>query len=104
MRSERLSERKWTRGSRRPPRTRSTGRALGARSFDRGPRRCARRLTPPIASVETERRRIARQPTPMREFVDETPVARLVIRVSHLLTPLPAGRLQINYSAEIDGP
>jgi len=41
---------------------------------------------------------------PMREFVDETPVGALVVRVSHLLTPLPDGRLRIDYSAEIDGP
>jgi len=41
---------------------------------------------------------------PMREFVDETPVGELVVRVSHLLTPLADGRLRIDYSAEIDGP
>ena len=40
----------------------------------------------------------------LHEFVDETPVGALVVRVSHLLTPLPAGRLRIDYSAEIDGP
>jgi hypothetical protein len=42
--------------------------------------------------------------TPLREFVDETPVGELVVRVSHLLEPLPAGRLRITYAAEIDGP
>src|SRR2546428_296168 len=41
---------------------------------------------------------------PLREFVDETPVDALVVRVSHLLEPLPGGRLRITYSAEIDGP
>jgi Polyketide cyclase / dehydrase and lipid transport len=40
----------------------------------------------------------------LREFVDETRVDALVVRVSHLLAPLPAGRLRITYSAEIDGP
>ena len=41
---------------------------------------------------------------PLREFIDETPVGELVVRVSHLLEPLPSGRLRITYSAEIDGP
>jgi Polyketide cyclase / dehydrase and lipid transport len=41
---------------------------------------------------------------PQREFVDETPIGELVVRVSHLLEPLPSGRLRITYSAEIDGP
>src|SRR5919204_1575141 len=41
---------------------------------------------------------------PLREFVDETPVDELVVRVSHVLKPLPSGRLQITYSARIDGP
>jgi hypothetical protein len=41
---------------------------------------------------------------PLREFVDETPVGDLVVRVSHLLEPLSEGRLRITYSAEIDGP
>ncbi|HEX7211628.1 MAG TPA: SRPBCC family protein [Propionibacteriaceae bacterium] len=41
---------------------------------------------------------------PPHIFVDETPVGALVVRVSHLLTPLPDGRLRIDYSAEIDGP
>jgi hypothetical protein len=40
---------------------------------------------------------------PQREFVDETPVGPLVVRVSHLLEPLPSGRLRITYAAEIDG-
>jgi hypothetical protein len=55
---------------------------------------------------------IGQEPLPYRlakveqlhEFVDETPVGALVVRVSHLLTPLPDGRLRIDYSAEIDGP
>jgi Polyketide cyclase / dehydrase and lipid transport len=41
---------------------------------------------------------------PMHEFVDETPVGELVVRVSHLLTPLSDKRLRIDYSAEIKGP
>jgi hypothetical protein len=41
---------------------------------------------------------------PQREFVDETPVGALVVRVSHLLEPLPSGRLRITYAADIDGP
>jgi Polyketide cyclase / dehydrase and lipid transport len=41
---------------------------------------------------------------PLREFVDETPVGPLVVRVSHLLEPLASGRLRITYAAEIDGP
>jgi len=41
---------------------------------------------------------------PEREFLDETPVGDLVVRVSHLLEPLPSGRLRITYSVEIDGP
>src|SRR5213083_1956602 len=41
---------------------------------------------------------------PHHEFVDETPVGPLVVRVSHLLEPLVSGRLAITYSAEIDGP
>jgi Polyketide cyclase / dehydrase and lipid transport len=41
---------------------------------------------------------------PLREFVDETPVGELVVRVSHLLEPLESGRLRITYTAEIDGP
>ena len=32
------------------------------------------------------------------------PVGALVVRVSHVLTPLPDGRLRLDYSAEIDGP
>jgi hypothetical protein len=39
-----------------------------------------------------------------REFVDETPVGELVVRVSHRLDPLAPGRLLITYAAEIDGP
>jgi hypothetical protein len=41
---------------------------------------------------------------PLREFVDETPVESLVVRVSHLLEPLSSGRLRVTYTAEIDGP
>lgn len=41
---------------------------------------------------------------PGREFVDETPVGELVVRVSHVLEPLGAGRVRITYSAQIDGP
>jgi hypothetical protein len=41
---------------------------------------------------------------PLREFVDETPVGPFVVRVSHLLEPLPDGRTRLTYSAEIDGP
>ncbi|MGI8573554.1 MAG: SRPBCC family protein [Solirubrobacteraceae bacterium] len=52
---------------------------------------------------EPLRYRLARV-DPQREFVDETPVGALVVRVSHLLEPVPSGRLRITYSAEIDGP
>lgn len=41
---------------------------------------------------------------PGREFVDETPVGELVVRVSHLLEPLGPDRVRITYGAEIDGP
>jgi hypothetical protein len=41
---------------------------------------------------------------PGREFVDETPVGPLVVRVSHRLEPLAAERVRITYSAQIDGP
>lgn len=41
---------------------------------------------------------------PGREFVDETPVGDLVVRVSHLLEPLGPERVRITYAAEIDGP
>jgi Polyketide cyclase / dehydrase and lipid transport len=41
---------------------------------------------------------------PLREFVDETPVGPLVVRVTHLLEPLPDGRSRLTYAAEIDGP
>jgi hypothetical protein len=40
---------------------------------------------------------------PLREFVDETSVGPLVVRVSHLLEPLGNGS-RITHSAEIDGP
>src|SRR5690242_18297957 len=41
---------------------------------------------------------------PEREFVDETPVGDIDVRVSHLLEPLPSGRLRITYTVRIDGP
>jgi Polyketide cyclase / dehydrase and lipid transport len=41
---------------------------------------------------------------PLREFVDETPVGDVVVRVSHLLEPLASGRLRLTYSVAIDGP
>jgi hypothetical protein len=41
---------------------------------------------------------------PLREFVDETPVGDLVVRVSHRLEPVAGGRLRVTYAAEIDGP
>jgi hypothetical protein len=41
---------------------------------------------------------------PGREFVDETPVGELMVRVWHVLEPLGPGRVRITYSAEIDGP
>lgn len=40
---------------------------------------------------------------PLREFVDETPVGDIVVRVSHLLEPTDQG-LRITYVAQIDGP
>lgn len=41
---------------------------------------------------------------PEREFVDETPVGDLVIRVSHLLEPADGPGLRITYAAQIFGP
>jgi hypothetical protein len=41
---------------------------------------------------------------PLREFVDETPGGGIVVRVSHQLEPLEAGRLRVTDSVEIDGP
>jgi hypothetical protein len=41
---------------------------------------------------------------PLCEFVDETPVGDVVVRVSHRLEPLDSGRLRLTYSVEIDGP
>jgi hypothetical protein len=41
---------------------------------------------------------------PGREFVDETPLGDLVVRVSHLLEPLGPDRVRVTYTAEIDGP
>lgn len=41
---------------------------------------------------------------PLREFVDETPLGDLVVRVSHRLEPLESGRLRVTYAAHIDGP
>ncbi len=40
----------------------------------------------------------------LREFVDETPLGDLVVRVSHRLEVLASGRLLVTYTAEIDGP
>lgn len=41
---------------------------------------------------------------PLREFVDETPLGDIVVRVSHRLEPLNKGGVRITYAAEIDGP
>ncbi len=41
---------------------------------------------------------------PLREFVDETAVGEIVVRVSHRLEPLDFGRLRVTYAAEIEGP
>jgi len=41
---------------------------------------------------------------PQREFVDETPVGDIVVRVSHLMEATGQGQLRITYAAEIDGP
>src|SRR3954453_1130865 len=41
---------------------------------------------------------------PLREFVDETPVGDLVVRVSHLLEPQDESRLRVTYSVQIEGP
>jgi hypothetical protein len=41
---------------------------------------------------------------PQREFVDETPLGDIVVRVSHRLEPLGTGRLRITYAVDIDGP
>lgn len=41
---------------------------------------------------------------PLHEFVDETPLGDIVVRVSHRLTALPAGRLRITHTVQIDGP
>lgn len=41
---------------------------------------------------------------PLREFVDETPLGEIVVRVIHRLEPLADGRLRLTYAAEIDGP
>jgi hypothetical protein len=51
---------------------------------------------------ETLRYRLAKV-EPGREFVDETPVGDLVVRVSHLLEPLGSERVRITYAAEIEG-
>jgi hypothetical protein len=42
---------------------------------------------------------------PLREFVDETPVGELVVRVAHRLEPLAGERerLRVTYHAEVDG-
>ncbi|MGI8412861.1 MAG: SRPBCC family protein [Solirubrobacteraceae bacterium] len=41
---------------------------------------------------------------PLREFVDETPVGDIVVRVSHRLEPLRSGAVRLTYAAEIEGP
>jgi hypothetical protein len=41
---------------------------------------------------------------PGREFVDETPVGELVVRVSHRLEPLAPRRVRITVAAAIEGP
>ena len=41
---------------------------------------------------------------PGREFVDETAVGPLVVRVAHRLEPHGPSRVRITYTAEIDGP
>ena len=41
---------------------------------------------------------------PLREFVDETAVGDVLVRVAHRLDPLDSGRLRITYDVEIDGP
>jgi hypothetical protein len=41
---------------------------------------------------------------PGLEFMDETPVGELLVRVSHRLEPLSPRRLRITYEAVIDGP
>ena len=41
---------------------------------------------------------------PLREFVDETPVGDIVVRVSHRLEEIDPGRLRITYTAELEGP
>jgi hypothetical protein len=41
---------------------------------------------------------------PLREFIDETPVGDIVVRVSHRLEEIAPGRLRITYTAELDGP
>lgn len=41
---------------------------------------------------------------PLREFMDETPLGEIVVRVSHRLEPLASGRLLLIHTAEIDGP
>jgi hypothetical protein len=41
---------------------------------------------------------------PLREFVDETPLGDLLVRVAHRIDPLPDGRVRLTYHAEVDGP
>jgi hypothetical protein len=41
---------------------------------------------------------------PLKEWIDETPVDQIVVRVAHRLEPLGGGRLRLTYAAEIDGP
>ncbi len=40
---------------------------------------------------------------PLREFIDETPLGEIVVRVSHRLEPLAPDRLLLTHTAEIDG-
>jgi Polyketide cyclase / dehydrase and lipid transport len=41
---------------------------------------------------------------PLREFVDETALGEIVVRVSHRLEPFGDGRMRVTYAAEVDGP
>ncbi len=41
---------------------------------------------------------------PLLEFVDETALGEIVVRVSHRLQPLASGGLRVTHAVEIDGP
>jgi Polyketide cyclase / dehydrase and lipid transport len=41
---------------------------------------------------------------PLREFVDETALGDIVVRVSHRLEPVAEDRLRVTYAAQVDGP